>query len=208
MPDARYRLVIVGAGSAGLAAADFAARLGVSVALIERDRVGGDCTWTGCVPSKALLHMADSRADFPSAMAFVQEAIQRVYQTETPEALASRGITVIAGDGRFVDPQTLDVGGRRIRADRVLIATGAQPEIPKIGGLDEVPYLTYESVFELTSLPARLVVLGGGPVGVELAQAFQRLGSQVTLVDRHDRIASVGTRRRARFCTQRSRAMA
>jgi pyruvate/2-oxoglutarate dehydrogenase complex dihydrolipoamide dehydrogenase (E3) component len=191
MPDARYRLVIVGAGSAGLAAADFAARLGVSVALIERDRVGGDCTWTGCVPSKALLHMADSRADFPSAMAFVQEAIQRVYQTETPEALASRGITVIAGDGRFVDPQTLDVGGRRIRADRVLIATGAQPEIPKIGGLDEVPYLTYESVFELTSLPARLVVLGGGPVGVELAQAFQRLDSQVTLVDRHDRIASV-----------------
>ena len=191
MPDERYRLVIVGAGSAGLAGADFAARLGVSVALVERDRIGGDCTWTGCVPSKALLHIADSRLEFASAMAFVQEAVQRVYGFETPEVLARRGIALVSGDGRFLDPHTLDVSGRRIRAERILIATGAQPEIPNIAGLDAVSYLTYESVFELTALPARLVVLGGGPVGVELAQAFQRLGSQVTLVDRHDRVASV-----------------
>jgi pyruvate/2-oxoglutarate dehydrogenase complex dihydrolipoamide dehydrogenase (E3) component len=112
--DERYRLVIVGAGSAGLAAADFAARVGVSVALVERDRIGGDCTWTGCVPSKALLHMAHRRADFPSAMAFVQQAIHRVYESETPQVLARRGIAVIEGDGRFVEPRVLDVGGRRI----------------------------------------------------------------------------------------------
>jgi pyruvate/2-oxoglutarate dehydrogenase complex dihydrolipoamide dehydrogenase (E3) component len=191
MPEERYRLVIVGAGSAGLAGADFAARLGVSIALVERDRIGGDCTWTGCVPSKALLHMAHRRADFPSAMAFVHQAIQRVYRFETPEALARRGIAVLEGQARFVDAQRLDVGARRIVADRVLIATGARPEVPSVAGLDQVPYLTYESVFDLTALPDRLVVLGGGPVGVELAQAFQRLGSQVTLVDRHDRVASV-----------------
>jgi pyruvate/2-oxoglutarate dehydrogenase complex dihydrolipoamide dehydrogenase (E3) component len=195
----RYRLVIVGAGSAGLAAADFAARLGVSVALVECDRVGGDCTWTGCVPSKALLHVAalshatggGDALDFPTAMAFVREAIQRVYRYETPEVLAGRGITVIHGEARFLDAHTLDVAGRRIQADRILIATGARPEIPAIAGLSDVPYATYASVFELTARPPRLVVLGGGPVGVELAQAFQRLGSQVTVLDRHDRVASM-----------------
>src|SRR5919201_133114 len=115
MTSERYRLVIMGAGSAGLAAADFAARLGISVALVERDRVGGDCTWTGCVPSKALLHVAeichtlrgahgfgtsDAQAalDFPAAMAFVREAIQRVYRFETPKVLARRGITVLHGE--------------------------------------------------------------------------------------------------------------
>jgi pyruvate/2-oxoglutarate dehydrogenase complex dihydrolipoamide dehydrogenase (E3) component len=206
MASEHYRLVIVGAGSAGLAAADFAARLGVSVALVERNRVGGDCTWTGCIPSKTLLHSAelchtlrgghgfgeDNRQvpiDFGAAMARVREAIQRVYQFETPEVLASRGISVIQGQARFVDPHTLEVTGRYIVGERVLIATGARPEIPQIPGLEAIPYLTSESVFDLTELPSRLVVLGGGPVGVELAQAFSRLGSQVTLIDRHERVA-------------------
>jgi pyruvate/2-oxoglutarate dehydrogenase complex dihydrolipoamide dehydrogenase (E3) component len=208
MANDRYRLVIVGAGSAGLAAADFAARLGVSVALVERDRVGGDCTWTGCVPSKALLHAAErahvlrggqgfggrdpqAGLDFPAAMACVRQAIRRVYRYETPEVLARRGITVVAGHARFVDAHTLEVAGRRIVGERLLIATGAHPTIPAIAGLDQVPYLTHESVFELGALPPRLVVLGGGPVGVELAQAFQRLGSRVSLLDRQQRLVSM-----------------
>lgn len=208
MANEQYRLVIIGAGSAGLAAADFAARLGVSVALVERDRIGGDCTWTGCVPSKALLHVAElahtlrgaqsfatnkppAAADFTAAMAFVRQAIERVYQFETPAELARRGITVIHGDARFLDPGTLAVDGRRIAGERILIAAGATPEIPAIDGLDEVPYLTYKSVFDLSALPRRLIVLGGGPVGVELAQAFQRLGSRVMLVDCHERVAAM-----------------
>ncbi|HYW89630.1 MAG TPA: FAD-dependent oxidoreductase, partial [Chloroflexota bacterium] len=208
LANERYRLVIVGAGSGGLAAADFAVRLGVSVALIERGRVGGDCTWTGCVPSKALLHVAelahtlrDARSlgvsdthtgvDFEAAMAFVRQAIERVYRFETPEVLGRRGIMVIHGDARFVDAHTLDVAGRRIAGERILVATGAAPEIPPLEGLSDVHYLTYQTVFDLTELPGRLIVLGGGPVGVELAQAFQRLGSRVTLLDRHNRIAAM-----------------
>ncbi len=205
MAEERYRLAIVGAGSAGLAAADFAARLGVSVALIERDRVGGDCTWSGCVPSKALLHAAglvhsaprplgaergwaQAGLDFPAVMTRVRDAIQRVYRYETAEALGARGITVIMGEARFLDPRTLEVGGRRVRGDRILLATGARPVVPGIPGLAEVPYLTYQTVFDLSCLPHRLAVLGAGPIGVELAQAFQRLGSRVTLVDQEDRV--------------------
>jgi len=170
--------------------------------------VGGDCTWTGCVPSKALLHVAElahtlrvaqslgvsdvhARVDFEAAMAFVRQAIERVYRFETPEVLGRRGITVIHGDARFVDRHTLDVAGRRVAAELILIATGATPEIPPLAGLSDAHYLTYRTVFDLTELPGRLIVLGGGPVGVELAQAFQRLGSQVTVIDRHDRVAAM-----------------
>jgi pyruvate/2-oxoglutarate dehydrogenase complex dihydrolipoamide dehydrogenase (E3) component len=124
-------------------------------------------------------------------MACVREAIQRVYRFETPEVLAGRGIAVVRGDARFVDPHTLAVAGRRVVGERLLIATGAQPEIPAIAGLDQVPYLTSKSIFDLQALPPRLVVLGGGPVGVELAQAFQRLGSRVMLLDRHQRLVSM-----------------
>lgn len=208
MVNERYRLVIIGAGSAGLAAADFASRLGVRVALVERNRVGGDCTWTGCVPSKALLHVAEichiaRRAqdfgvggagvtiDFQAAMTFVRRAIQDVYRYETPAALAARGITVIQGEARFLDARTLDVAGRQVQGDAFLLTPGARPVIPTIPGLEVVPYLTYETVFELSSLPLRLAIVGGGPVGVELAQAFQRLGSQVTLLDHHDRVISI-----------------
>ncbi|MBI2941093.1 MAG: FAD-dependent oxidoreductase [Chloroflexi bacterium] len=199
-----FRLVVIGGGSGGLAAASFAARLGVLVALVERNCIGGDCTWTGCVPSKALLHAAavahtvraagqvgvrvpELEVDFGAVMASVRCAIDRVYRHETPEALASQGVTVVVGEARFVDPRTVEAGGRQIRGDRFLIATGAGPVIPSIPGLREVPYLTYETVFDLTTLPRRLLVLGAGPIGCELAQAFQRLGAAVTLVDHHDR---------------------
>jgi pyruvate/2-oxoglutarate dehydrogenase complex dihydrolipoamide dehydrogenase (E3) component len=203
-----YDLVVIGAGSAGLSAASLAARLGVRVALVERNRIGGDCTWTGCVPSKALLHSAriahqmrhanvfglepaTPKVDLAAVMDRVRAAIDRVYQSETPEALTRQGIDVIKGAARFVDPLHVEVDGRVVRGRRFLITTGARAVIPRIPGLDGIPYHTYETVFDLRVAPSRLLVLGAGPVGIELGQAFQRLGSQVTLLDAAPRVLPV-----------------
>jgi pyruvate/2-oxoglutarate dehydrogenase complex dihydrolipoamide dehydrogenase (E3) component len=201
----RYDLVVIGGGSSGLVAADFAARFGATVLLIEKDRIGGDCTWTGCVPSKALLHAAtvahQVRAasdlgirvsgveiDFATVMHQVRQAVSRVYSFETPEQLGKRGITVEQGQARFLDHDSVSVGGRRVQGRSFVICTGAVPQRPSLAGLDAVPYLTYEEVFELDQLPDRLLVLGGGPVGIELAQAFARLGSDVTLVEKEGQV--------------------
>ena len=202
---AHYDIAVIGAGSAGLTAARFAARLGKRVALIEADRVGGDCTWTGCVPSKALLHAAkvahtvrnanrygigirDQQVDFGAAMGWVKSAVKEVYSQESPETLQSEGIEVLEGRAEFRDARTLAVGQREISAGRFLICTGAAPFVPPIPGLEDTPYLTYETFWELRALPDRLVVIGGGPIGCELAQACQRLGSRVTLVEAMDRL--------------------
>lgn len=193
----RPDLVVIGAGSAGIVAADFAARFGTDVLLIEKDRVGGDCTWTGCVPSKTLLREASIArrlraegvdVDFAKVIARVRAAVEAVYAFETPEKLAERGVQVLRGEARFLDPETLDVDGRRVRGRRFIVCTGAIPQLPPLGVLADAPYLTHERIFELERLPGRLVVLGGGPVGVELAQAFLRLGSQVTLLEKEERL--------------------
>ena len=200
-----YDLAIIGAGSAGLTAARFAARLGKRVALIEANRVGGDCTWTGCVPSKALLsaarvahtvrnsgtygiHAGDPQVDFAAVMARIRSVIEQIYAAESPDALRAEGIEVIEGHARFEDTRAVNVAGRLITAKYFLICTGASPVIPPIPGLADTPYLTYESFWQLESLPSRLIVVGGGPIGCELAQACQRLGSRVTLVEALDRI--------------------
>ena len=200
-----YDLAIIGAGSAGLTAARFATRLGKRVALIEANRVGGDCTWTGCVPSKALLHAArvahtirtggtlgvragEPEVDFPAVMRRIRNVIEEIYAAESPDALRAEGIDVIEGRARFEDAHTVAVGDRSISAKYFLICTGAAPFVPPISGLSETPYLTYENFWQLESLPQRLIVIGGGPIGCELAQACQRLGSSVTLVEALDRI--------------------
>lgn len=200
-----YDLVVIGAGSAGLTAARFGARVGASVLLIERDRVGGDCTWTGCIPSKAFLQAAqvaqlmrqaasfgiravEPEVDFAGVMGAVRVAIDRVYRFESPEELAQQGISLARGQARFVDDHMLDVAGRSVQGKRTIIATGAVPARPPIAGLAEVPYLTYERVFDLDRRPSHLIVLGGGPTGVELAQAFLRLGSKVTVLEEQARI--------------------
>lgn len=200
-----YDLAIIGAGSAGLTAARFAARLGRRVALIEANRVGGDCTWTGCVPSKALLHAArvahtirnggacgiragEPEVDFSSMMTRIRNVIEQIYAAESPDALRAEGIDVIEGNAEFENARTVVAAGRRINSKYFLICTGASPFVPPIPGLSETPYLTYESFWELQSLPQRLIVVGGGPIGCELAQACQRLGSRVTLVEALDRI--------------------
>jgi len=200
-----YDLLIIGGGSAGLTAAGFAVQLGARVALVEKHRIGGDCTWTGCVPSKTLLKAAkvahqmrtaarygltpvEPVVDLKSVMAHVRAVIADVYHEESPEALRADGIDVFLDAARFLDPHTLAVGEATLTARHVLIATGAHPFIPPIAGLDGVDYLTYESVWELQVLPRHLLVVGAGPVGCEMAQAFRRLGSQVTLVASRDRV--------------------
>ncbi|MFQ3583185.1 MAG: FAD-dependent oxidoreductase [Chloracidobacterium sp.] len=195
----RFDIVIIGAGSGGLTAAGFAAQLGAKVALVEKHRIGGDCTWTGCVPSKALLKAAKiahevrqasqygivaepPRTDMARVRAYVQGVIGSVYAHEAPEELQRNGIEVILAPGRFLDAQTLAAGDRVLTAKYFLICTGARPSPPDLRGLDAVPFLTYETIFDLDELPEQMIVVGGGPIGCELAQAFQRLGSQVTLV--------------------------
>jgi len=194
-----FDLVIIGAGSGGLTAAGFAAQLGAKVALIEKNRIGGDCTWTGCVPSKALLkaakvaHQARTAARFGITVSqpvtdmvrvrdYLGEAIQQVYRFETPEELRAQGIEVIEGAARFVDANTVTAGESVIRSKSFLITTGARPRIPEIAGLRDVPFLTYEQIFDNDRLPRAMIVVGGGPLGMEIAQAYQRLGAQVTLV--------------------------
>ena len=205
--DQTHDLVIIGGGSAGLTAASFAVQLGRKVALVERQRIDGDCTWTGCVPSKALLKVAqvahqmrdagryglgpaEPAVDLKAVMAHVRSAVDEAYRSESPEMLRADGIEVLMGRARFLDANTLEIGdgGDKLEARRFLIVTGARPFIPPVPGLDEVGYLTYETVWDLEELPERLIVVGGGPIGCELAQAFCRLGSSVTLLEAAPRL--------------------
>ena len=207
MAKADYDLIIIGGGSAGLTAAGFAAQLGQRVALVEKHRIGGDCIWTGCVPSKALLKVAhvaqqmrsasrygltgtSPEVDLNAVMGYVRSTVDQVYSNETPESLRADGIDVVLGQARFLDPHTLEIGngGATLTARRILIATGARPLVPAIDGLGDVDFLTYESVWDLENLPQRLIVVGGGPIGCELAQAFCRLGAKVVLLEAASRI--------------------
>jgi pyruvate/2-oxoglutarate dehydrogenase complex dihydrolipoamide dehydrogenase (E3) component len=199
-PADRYHLVVVGAGPAGLVAAHAAAALGAKVALIERDLLGGDCLNVGCVPSKALLRTArvvaemrdadrygaqvpaDIRVDFGAVMQRMRRIRARLSRTDSVQRLSAAGVDVFFGAARFTGSAALAVDGATLRFKRAMIATGARPDTPSIPGLVEAGYLTNENVFDLTELPRRLLVIGGGPLGCELAQAFSRFGAQTTIV--------------------------
>lgn len=196
----RYDFVVVGAGPAGLSAATAAAARGVRVALIERNLPGGTCLNVGCVPSKAIIRtsrlyaeMRDAgrygaqvpagiAADFPAVMERMRRIRARTVRPVSFHRLTAAGVDVLRGDARFTGPDTLAVDGRKIRFAKAMIATGCRPEMPMIPGLADADYLTNENVFDMTELPRRLLVVGGGPLGCEMAQAFCRLGAQTTIV--------------------------
>ncbi|MCZ2823237.1 MULTISPECIES: dihydrolipoyl dehydrogenase family protein [unclassified Modestobacter] len=203
-----WDLLVIGGGTAGIVAATTAAALGARVLLTERERTGGDCLWTGCVPSKALLASAtaaaDARAaarlgvdvagvevDFARVMIHVKQAIATIEPVDSPETLRSKGVTVLTGDAVFTGPDRATVDGREMRFRAAVIATGSGPALPPVPGLAGVDPLTNETVWGLTTLPPRLAVLGGGPIGCELGQAFARFGAQVTVVNSADRLLAV-----------------
>lgn len=201
-----YDVVILGAGSGGLSAATMAAALGASVALVDRGPFGGDCLNTGCVPSKALLHVARLAAqarragelglnvqlgpvDLGAVADHVARVIADIYaDSDAPENFEAQGVDPIIGEARFSSPDELSVNGQSLRAARYLICTGSHPVVPPVPGLLEAGYLTNETVFAARRLPADLVVIGGGPIGCELGQAFARLGSRVTILQRPQRL--------------------
>jgi pyruvate/2-oxoglutarate dehydrogenase complex dihydrolipoamide dehydrogenase (E3) component len=199
-PADRYNLVVVGAGTAGLVAAHAAAALGAKVALIERNLLGGDCLNIGCVPSKAIIRTsrlyaemrnagrygaqipADIRVDFPAVMQRMRGIRARISRGDSVRRLSAAGVDVFFGEARFIGTDALTLDGAKLRFRKAMIATGARPDTPSIPGLVEAGYLTNETVFDLTELPRRLLVIGGGPLGCELAQAFCRFGAQTIIV--------------------------
>ncbi|MGI9601631.1 MAG: dihydrolipoyl dehydrogenase family protein [Acidimicrobiales bacterium] len=183
-----FDLVVVGGGTGGLSAVRSARWAGKSAALISQGEPGGDCTFTGCVPSKALISVAARGGSFAEAMHRVRSSIDTISVTESMATLRQQGIEVIDGRATMVAPDTVDVDGTRIRGARIVIATGAQPVVPTIPGLDQVDALTNENIFDLSDAPQSLAVLGAGPVGCELAQALARLGVEVTVFEALDRV--------------------
>jgi pyruvate/2-oxoglutarate dehydrogenase complex dihydrolipoamide dehydrogenase (E3) component len=205
-PAARYHLVVVGAGTGGLVTAAAAAGLGARVALVERSLMGGDCLNVGCVPSKSVIRAArawrearDARArfagpavagdgDFAAAMHRLREVRAHLAPIDGAERFRGLGVDVFLGDGRFVAPDAVEVGGARLRFRRAVIAAGARAAVPDVPGLAESDFYTNETIFSLDRRPEHLVVLGAGPIGCELAQAFARLGVRVTVLDRGERV--------------------
>jgi len=193
-------LCVIGAGSGGLSAAAIAAAFGVPVVLVERGKMGGECLNTGCVPSKALLaaakrvhqikdagkfgiRVSDPGVDHKAVAAHVQGVIDAIAPNDSVERFNGLGVDVIKANARFVDKDTVEAGDTQIKARRFIIATGSTPLVPPIAGLDRVPFFTNETIFANTYRIAHLLILGGGAVGLELAQAHRRLGSEVTVVE-------------------------
>ena len=204
-----YDLCVIGGGAAGLVVAAGGAGLGARILLVEKHRLGGDCLYHGCVPSKTLLKSArvfhqrqpsiaalhglppTGRGDparIPDVMRRVREVIASIEPHDSPERFRALGVEVLLEPGRFIDPRTFEVGGRRITARRFVLATGARPVLPPIPGLDRVPCLTSETVFSLDEPVPSLLLVGAGPIGCELAQAFARLGTTVTVMAREPRV--------------------
>ena len=198
-------MVVIGAGSAGLVSAYIAATVKAKVTLVEKHKMGGDCLNTGCVPSKALIRAAKtvkeiSRAkqlgidvgeptvDFPRVMERVRQVIKEIEPHDSIERYTELGVDCLQGEAKILSPWQVEVNGQSITTRNIIIASGARPFVPPIPGLDQLDYLTSDNLWDLTELPQRLLVMGGGPIGCELAQAFNRLGSHVTLVDMMPRV--------------------
>lgn len=198
-------LVVIGGGSAGLVSSYIAAAVKAEVSLVEKHKMGGDCLNTGCVPSKALIRSArllaqckrpgdwgfdeiDVKFDFVKVMQRVHKVVAKVEPHDSPERYAKLGVDVIDGEAKITSPYTVEVDGRPLITRNIIVATGARPFVPPIPGLDQLDYLTSDNLWELEKLPERLLVLGGGPIGCELSQAFARFGSRVTIVEMAPRL--------------------
>ncbi len=201
----RFDIIVIGGGTAGLTVASGTARFGAKVGLVERDRLGGECLWTGCVPSKALIRSArlvsDLRHaaefgltptkpefDFATVMASMREARDSVGKHDDPTRFENMGIDVIQGEATMLDPNRVRVAGRELQAKKMVLTTGSRPAVPPIPGLAESGFITHVEVFALEQMPGSLVVLGAGPIGIELAQVFSRFGSKVTVIEMSDRV--------------------
>lgn len=206
----QYDFIVIGGGASGLTSSGMGANFGAKTLMIEANKLGGDCTWTGCVPSKTLLHASKlafgikeaeafghrsaKRLNFSAILEHVRKVREDVYEeADDPEIYRKMGVDVEFGKARFLDAHTIAIQNeegsvKEVTGRYILIATGSKALIPPIIGLDKVPYLTNESIFEIEEQPERLTIIGGGPIGVEMAQAFQRLGTQVTVFDMQDRI--------------------
>ena len=207
-PTGRYNIVVVGAGTAGLVTAAVAAGLGAKAALVERHLMGGDCLNVGCVPSKGVIRASRAwnavkrarefgmtvpdgvETDFETAMARMRKLRARLSQVDSVHRFTGLGIDVFLGAGRFTGTNTIDVGGTTLQFSKAAICTGARAAAPPIHGLEATGYLTNETVFSLTRLPSRLAVIGAGPIGCEMAQAFARFGSRVSLVEQTGHVLS------------------
>ena len=184
MKNLDAEIAIIGAGSAGLSVASGAAQLGLKVILFEKGEMGGDCLNYGCVPSKALIAAAAAGPmSWVDAKARVKAAIAAIAPHDSQERFEGLGVTVVREAARFADARTLESASTRVRAHRIVVATGSHAIVPPIPGLKTTPYLTNETVFDLDRLPGRLIILGGGAIGVELGQAFRRLGAEVTIIE-------------------------
>ena len=198
-------LIVIGGGSAGLVSALIAATLNAKVTLIEKHKMGGDCLNTGCVPSKALIKSAKvaslikranefginvpaSNINFPAVMKRIQSIILKIEPHDSVERLENLGVECIKGEAKIISPWSVETNGKILSTRSIIVATGAQPFVPNIKGIDQLEYLTSDNLWDIRELPKRLIVLGGGPVGCELSQAFARLGSQVTQIEILSRI--------------------
>lgn len=207
----QYDFIVIGGGAAGLTASGIGANFGAKTLMIEAHKLGGDCTWTGCIPSKTLLHASklvacikEAKAfghksaeplNFESVLTHVRKIRQEIYEeADDPDIYRSMGVEIIFGKASFKDSHTIIIQNEEektnkiVTGKKILIATGSKAMVPPIKGLDKVSYLTNESIFELEKQPKHLTIIGGGPIGIEMAQAFQRLGTQVTVFDMQNRI--------------------
>lgn len=209
-----YDLVVIGGGAGGLVTASGGARLGAKTALIEKERLGGECLWTGCVPSKALIRSAKVKqlmehagsygftdqkvqADFAKVMRRMRDVIAAIQPHDDPDRFRKMGVEVIEGRAVFTGPDRLEVNGRVLKSRRFCIAAGADPLTPPIEGLDRVPYLTHLNFFDQSKQPDHLMIVGGGPIGCEMGQTFHRLGSRVTIIEALDGILNKDDRETA-----------
>ena len=201
-----YDLIVIGGGAGGFVSSKLASGLGKRVAMIEKDKLGGECTLYGCIPSKTLIRASQLAREIRNSkryglaieppphintdgvMPHVRSVVQSVYDSHLPAVFQKLGIDVLFGPPRFVDNHQIELDGKRLSARRFIITTGSSPLIPPIEGIETIPYLTNETIFSLEKLPPSLIVLGGGPIGAELASAFNLLGVDVSLVHKYDRI--------------------